>query len=46
MELPNSETLLVQRPSRLPSDGPDRHPGQYERLLGDEPVRTYVSLPL
>ena len=46
MELPNSEKLLVRRPSRVPVDRTNRHPGQYERLLGDESVRTYVSLLL
>ena len=42
MELPNSETLLVLRPSRVPADRSNSHPGQYERLLGNGPVRTYV----
>ena len=46
MELSNSEKLLVRRPSRVPADRPNRYPGQYERLLGDEPVRTYVPLLL
>ena len=46
MELPNSDNCLVRRPSRVPADHPGRHPGQYERLLGDEPVRTYVPLLL
>ena len=46
MELPSSEKLLVRRPSRAPDDRPNRNPGQYERLLGDEPVRTYVPLLL
>ena len=46
MEPPNSEKLLVRSPSRVPADRPNRHPGQYERLLGDEPVRTYVPLLL
>ena len=46
VELPNSEKLLVRRPSRVPADRPHRHPGQYERLLVDEPVRTYVLLLL
>ena len=46
LELPSSENLLFRRPSRAPADRPDRHPVQYERLLGDEPVRTYVPLLL
>ena len=46
MELLTSEKLLVRRPSRAPDDRPNRNPGQYERLLGDEPVRTYVPLLL
>ena len=46
LELPNSQKLLVRRPSRAPTDRPDRNPGRYERLLGDEPVRTYVPLLL
>ena len=44
LELPSSEKLLVRRPSRAPADRPDRHPGQYERLFGDEPVRTNIPL--
>lgn len=46
MELPSSEKLLVRRLSRAPENRPDRNPGQYERLLRDEPVRTYVPLLL
>ena len=46
LELPNSKKLLVRRPSRAPTNRPDRNPGCYERLLGDEPVRTYVPLLL
>ena len=46
MELPNAEKLPVRRPSRVPADRPNRQPGQYERLLGDEPARTYVPLLL
>lgn len=44
--LPDSRKLLVRRPSREANDRPGRKPGQYERLLGDEPVRTYVPLLL
>ena len=46
MELPNSKKLLVRRPSRAPTNRPDRNPGCYERFIGDEPVRTYVPLLL
>ena len=46
MELTNTEKLLVRRPSRAPPDRPGRNPGRHERLLGDEPVRTYVPLLL
>ena len=44
LELPSSENTdptLIACPRR-----PTGHPGQYERLLGDEPVRTYVPLRL
>ena len=46
MELPSSQKILIRRPSHAPADHLDRHPGQYKRLLGDEPLRTYVSLLL
>lgn len=46
MELPDSKKLLVRRSSRAPVDRPNRNPGRYERLLGSEPVRTYVPLLL
>lgn len=46
MEQPSSKELLVQRPLRAPADRPDINPGQYARLLGDEPVKTYVPLLL
>ena len=45
-ELLNSEKLLVRRPSRVQVERPNRHPGKYERLLGDEPERTHVPLLL
>ena len=38
--------VLVRRPTREPVPRPNRKPGRYERLLGDEPVRVYVSLIL
>ena len=38
--------LLVRRPTREPVPRPNRKPGRYERLLGDEPVRVYVPLML
>ena len=46
MEIPSSQKKLVRRPSRAPDGRPNRNPRQYERLLGDEPVRTYVPLLL
>ena len=41
-ELPNSHKLLVQHLSIEPANSDDRNPGRFERLLGEEPVRTYV----
>ena len=41
MEVPNSQKLLVKRLSIEPANS-DRNPGRFERLLGEEPVRTYV----
>ena len=46
MELPNSKKLLVKRLSVEPAHRNDRNPGRFERLLGEEPVRTYVPLLL
>ena len=46
LELLNSKKMLVPHPSRAPTYRPDRNPGCYERLLGDEPVRAYVPLLL
>ena len=46
MELPDSQKLLVKRLSIEPAPRVGRNPGQYERLLGEEPVRTYVPLSL
>ena len=48
MALPNHDTrkLLVRHPTREPAPRPNRKPGRYERLLGDEPVRVYVPLML
>ena len=45
MEVPNSQKLLVKRLSIEPANS-DRNPGRFERLLGEEPVRTYVPLLL
>ena len=42
----DSHKLLVRRPTRKPASSPNRKPGRYERLLGDEPVRAYVPLML
>ena len=46
--LPNHDNckLLVRRPRRERVPRPNRKPGRYERLLGDEPVRVYVLLML
>ena len=46
LELPDSQKLLVKRLSVEPAPRVGRNPGQYERLLGEEPVRTYVPLLL
>ena len=46
MELPNSQKLLVKRLAIEPANSEDRNPGRFERLLGEEPVRTYVPLLL
>ena len=46
MELLNSQKLLVTCLSMEPANSDDRIPGRCERLLGEEPVRTYVPLLL
>lgn len=46
MILADSRKLLVRCATREPSNRPNRNPGQYDRLLGEEPVRTYVPLLL
>ena len=46
MEVPNLQKLLVKRFSTEPAISDDRNPGRFERLLGEEPVRTYVPLLL
>ena len=46
LELPDSQKLLVKRLSVEPAPRVGRNPGQYERLLGEEPVRTYFPLLL
>ena len=46
MELPNSQKLF-KRLAIEPANSDDRNPGRrFERLLGEEPVRTYVPLLL
>ena len=40
----DNRKLLVRRPTREPASLPNRKPGRYECLLGDEPVRVYVPL--
>ena len=44
LELPDSQKLLVKRLSVEPAPRVGRNPGQYGRLLGEEPVITYVPL--
>ena len=46
MEVPNLQKLLVKRFSTEPAISDDRNPGRFERLLGEEPVRTYARLLL
>ena len=46
MELPNSRKLLVKRLPIEPAHRDDRNPGRFKRLLGEEPVRSYVPLLL
>ncbi|CAB1109626.1 unnamed protein product [Ectocarpus sp. CCAP 1310/34] len=40
--LPNSKHLLVRKELKAPAENPNRNPGQFERLVGEQPVRTYV----
>ncbi|CAB1105230.1 unnamed protein product [Ectocarpus sp. CCAP 1310/34] len=40
--LPNSKHLLVRKELKAPAENPNRNPGQFERWVGEEPVRTYV----
>ena len=42
----DNRKLLVRRPTHEPVLRPNRKIGRYERLLGDESVRVYVSLML
>ena len=46
MALPDHDNrkLLVRHLTREPVPRPNREPGRYERLLGDEPMRVYVPL--
>ena len=46
MELPNYEKTACPASVACSRDRPNRHPGQYGRLLGDELVRTYLPLLL
>ena len=48
MALPDHDNrkLLVCHPTREPVPRPNRKPGRYECLLGDEPMRVYVPLML
>ena len=45
-ELSNTRKLLERSLTLEPAYRDDRKPGRFERLLGDEPVRTYVPLLL
>ena len=45
-QLPNPQKLLVKRLSIEPANSDERNRGRFERLLGEEPVRTYVPLLL
>lgn len=44
MMLENGGKLLVRKDTKEPKQIPDGRPGRFERLLGDEPVKTYVPL--
>lgn len=44
--LDNSTKLLVRRGPRAPAHRPNRNPGQFERLVGEKPVRTCVPMLL
>ena len=44
LELSDSKKVLVKRLAVEPAHRDDRNPGRFERLLGEEPVRTYVPL--
>ena len=44
MKLPNTDILLVRCPPGVPADRRTDTPGKYERLLGDELVKTYAPL--
>ena len=46
MELPDSQKLQVKRLLVEPALCVGRNPGHFERLFGEEPVRTYVPLLL
>ena len=42
-ELSDTRKLLVKRLTLEPAHRDDRNPERFERLLGNEPVRTYVA---
>ncbi len=44
MLLEDDSKLLVRKETKEPKKKPSRKPGQFERLLGEEPVRTYVPM--
>ena len=44
MLLEDGRELLVRKDMKEPKNAQNRRPGQFERLLGEEPVRTYVPM--
>lgn len=46
IKFPDSQTLLARRSSKEPKEGEARNHGLLERLVGEEPLRTYVPMLL
>ena len=46
LEFSDSKKLLAELLAVEPAHRDDRNPGRFERLLGEEPVRTYAPLLL
>ena len=44
MVLDNGKRFLVRKDMKEPKNRAGRRPGQFDRLLGDEPVRTHVPM--